>query len=249
MRQIVLDTETTGLEPRQGHRVIEVGCVELENRRLTGRTLHRYVNPERDIDPGAQEIHGISPEFLEDKPKFAQIARELREFIADAELVIHNAAFDIGFLDMEFALLELSPVRETCAGVIDTLTLARALHPGQRNNLDALCARYQINNAHRTLHGALLDAELLAEVYLAMTRGQESLLMDPPADHERRQHRLLDARDPVRARRASLVVRRATADEESAHLDTLAAIQKESKGNCLWQIRYPSERDGETTVA
>ena len=233
MRQIVLDTETTGLETRQGHRIIEVGCVELENRAPTGRALHHFVNPERSIDQGAQEVHGIDSEFLEDKPRFAQIAHELRDFIADAELVIHNANFDIGFLNMEFDRLELSPIEELCAGVVDTLTLARTLHPGQRNNLDALCIRYQIDNARRTRHGALLDAELLAEVYLAMTRGQESLLMESPA--ARTQQRLLDeGRDRSRTPRGQLVVLRATAAEEAQHQAVLAAIQKESKGQCVW---------------
>ncbi|GHT95402.1 hypothetical protein FACS1894116_10860 [Betaproteobacteria bacterium] len=169
MRQIILDTETTGLNPRRGHRLIEVAGVEMENRRLTGRHLHFYCNPEREVDAGAMSVHGVTNEFLEDKPKFAQIAKELVDFIADAELIIHNAPFDLGFLDMEFARLDLPPTQKICANVLDTLSMARELHPGKHNNLDALCERYQISNAHRTLHGALLDAELLAEVYLAMT--------------------------------------------------------------------------------
>ncbi|MDR1850171.1 MAG: DNA polymerase III subunit epsilon, partial [Zoogloeaceae bacterium] len=175
MRQIFLDTETTGLEHRYGHRIIEIAGVEMLNRRLTGRNLHLYVNPEREIDAVAMKVHGIKNEMLEDKPKFAQIAEELREFIRDAELVIHNAPFDIGFLDAEFARLDLPATKTVCASVRDTYKMARELHPGKKNSLDALCERYMVNNAHRKLHGALLDAELLAAVYIAMTRGQESL--------------------------------------------------------------------------
>ena len=169
MRQIILDTETTGLMPTRGHRIIEIAGMEMENRRPTGRHLHFYCNPEREIDVGAMVVHGITSEFLEDKPKFAQIAREFMAFIADAELVIHNAPFDVGFLAMEFARLNLPPTREICANVLDTLKMARQLHPDKRNNLDALCERYQIDNTRRALHGALLDVELLADVYLAMT--------------------------------------------------------------------------------
>lgn len=232
MRQIFLDTETTGLDPRQGHRIIEVACVEMENRRLTGRHLHRYVNPEREIDAGAQAVHGISNEFLEDKPKFADIARELQEFIRDAELVIHNAAFDIGFLDAEFARIDLPQTKQVCNGVQDTLKMARDLHPGKRNNLDALCERYQINNAHRTLHGALLDSELLAEVYLAMTRGQESLIMDQPVTSNTAV--LQDLSSTVPKQRGPLLVRRAEGEDLEAHQRVLEGIQKESKGACLW---------------
>uniref|UniRef100_UPI0025EBD3F1 DNA polymerase III subunit epsilon n=1 Tax=Thiobacillus sp. TaxID=924 RepID=UPI0025EBD3F1 len=175
MRQIILDTETTGLDPSQGHRIIEVAAVEMVNRRLTGNHLHRYVNPDRDIDAGAMQVHGITPEFLQDKPRFAGIAREFVDFIQGAELIIHNAPFDVGFLNMELRLLEMSPLATWCDGVTDTLALAKTLHPGQRNNLDALCKRYGVDNTARTLHGALLDCELLAAVYLALTRGQESL--------------------------------------------------------------------------
>jgi DNA polymerase-3 subunit epsilon len=237
MRQIFLDTETTGLEYRQGHRIIEVAGVEMENRRLTGRHLHRYINPERDIDAGAMAVHGISNEFLEDKPKFLQIAQELRDFLTDAELIIHNAAFDIGFLDMEFARIDFPPTREICASVQDTLKMARELHPGKRNNLDALCERYQISNAHRTLHGALLDAELLAEVYLAMTRGQDSLIME--AHDERQNVLLLDPQGGGHDIRPPLVVRRATAEEQEAHQQMLDDIQKESGGKCLWRQGTP----------
>ena len=170
MRQIVLDTETTGLNHATGDRLIEIGCVELLNRRLTGRNLHFYINPERDVPEDAVAIHGLTADFLADKPKFAEVVHDIRAFVQDAELIIHNAAFDIGFLDMEFTLHGLPPFREHVANVIDTLREARQMFPGKRNSLDALCDRLGVSNAHRTLHGALLDAELLAEVYLAMTR-------------------------------------------------------------------------------
>lgn len=232
MRQIFLDTETTGLDPRQGHRIIEVACVEMDNRRLTGRHLHRYINPERAIDAGAQAVHGISNDFLEDKPKFIDIAQELQDFIADAELVIHNAAFDIGFMDAEFARINLPLTQKVCNGVQDTLKMARELHPGKRNNLDALCDRYQINNAHRTLHGALLDAELLAEVYLAMTRGQESLIMEQPVATAPTQQ--IDLEAIIQKERPPLVVRRAEGEDLAAHAQVLAGIQKDSKGACIW---------------
>ncbi|MDR3055567.1 MAG: DNA polymerase III subunit epsilon [Zoogloeaceae bacterium] len=232
MRQIILDTETTGLNPKNGDRIIEVAGVEMKNRRLTGRHLHYYCNPEREVDAGALAVHGITDEFLEDKPKFAQIAKDLMEFISGAELVIHNAPFDVGFLDMEFSRLDLPPTREICASVRDTLKMARELHPGKRNSLDALCDRYQISNAHRTLHGALLDAELLAEVYLAMTRGQESLMMDlsPPAPkaHVDRDSSKTDKPRPA------LLVRRANAAEAALHQQVLEHIQKESGGKCVW---------------
>jgi DNA polymerase-3 subunit epsilon len=242
MRQIVLDTETTGLDPRQGHRIIEVACVELENRRLTGRHLHRYVNPEREVDAGARAVHGIDDDFLADKPKFIDIAEELRAFIADSELIIHNAPFDLAFLDMEFARLDLSRTLELCAGVQDTLKMARERHPGKRNNLDALCERYQIDNTRRTLHGALLDAELLAEVYLAMTRGQESLSIEAPA--------VLTptACAPATGQantgmRPRLVVRRASDAEQELHRQVLENIQKESKGACLWLAAEAGQTD------
>ncbi|WP_018985267.1 DNA polymerase III subunit epsilon [Methylophilus methylotrophus] len=185
MRQIFLDTETTGLYPDQGHRIIEIAAVEIFNRRPTQRHFHIYINPEREIDPGAQEVHGISLEFLQDKPLFASIAEEFIEFIRGAELIIHNAPFDVGFLNMELARLNLDKLESYISGIIDTLKMAKELRPGQRNNLDALCRHYGIDNSQRTLHGALLDAELLAEVYIAMTRGQESLLMDlsSPVEH------------------------------------------------------------------
>lgn len=235
MRQIVLDTETTGLNPRDGHRIIEIACIELVNRRLTGHHLHKYINPEREIDAGAQAVHGITLEFLADKPKFADIADEFLEFINGAQLIIHNAPFDLGFLNAELDRLGRVPVETLCGGVIDTLREAKELHPGKRNSLDALCERYEIDNSSRTLHGALLDTELLAEVYLAMTRGQNSLMIEPEetprpqggGDHGGRQ-------------RKPLLVRRASDAEISEHERLLAAIDKESKGNCIW-LPKPAE--------
>jgi DNA polymerase-3 subunit epsilon len=229
MRQIVLDTETTGLDPRSGHRIIEVACIELVNRRLTGHHLHKYINPEREIDAGAQAVHGITLEFLADKPKFADIADEFLEFINGAELIIHNAPFDIGFLNAELDRLGRVPVGTICNGVIDTLRMAKEIFPGKRNSLDALCERYEIDNSSRTLHGALLDTELLADVYLAMTRGQNTLMIEP--DEGPRPQ--LGADGKVRQRKP-LTVRRATEEELAEHARALAAIDKESKGACLW---------------
>lgn len=229
MRQIVLDTETTGLDPRQGHRIIEVACIELVNRRLTGNHLHKYINPEREIDAEAQRVHGISLEFLADKPKFADIADEFLEFINGAQLIIHNAPFDLGFLNAELDRLGRVPVETLCQGVIDTLKDAKELHPGKRNNLDALCERYAIDNSGRTLHGALLDTELLAEVYLAMTRGQNSLMIEPDAAPRPK----IGADGQVRQRKP-LTVRRASEEELAEHARNLAGIDKESKGACIW---------------
>ncbi len=229
MRQVVLDTETTGLDPRSGHRIIEVACIEMINRRLTGRHLHKYTNPEREIDEGAQAVHGISLEFLADKPKFGDIADEFLEFISGAELIIHNAPFDIGFLDAELDRLGRVPVETICGKVTDTLLMAKDLHPGKRNSLDALCERYDIDNSSRTLHGALLDTELLAEVFLAMTRGQNSLMIEP--DTEVRPQ--LGADGKVRQRKP-LLVRHAAPEELAEHDRVLAAIDKESKGACVW---------------
>ena len=230
MRQIVLDTETTGLDPRQGHRIIEVACIEMINRRLTGRHLHKYVNPEREIDEGAQAVHGITLEFLADKPKFADIADKLLEFISGAELIIHNAPFDLGFLNAELNRLDRVPVETVCNGVTDTLKMAKELHPGKRNNLNALCDRYEIDNSTRTLHGALLDTELLADVFLAMTRGQNSLMIEPDDAVTPVQ---LDANGQTRVRKP-LIVRQATPEELGEHDRILAAIDKESKGACIW---------------
>lgn len=233
MRQLVLDTETTGLNARTGDRIIEIGCVELVNRRLTGNNLHFYVNPGRDSDPGALAVHGLTTEFLSDKPKFGEIAAELRDFVAGAELIIHNAPFDIGFMDVEFGLLGLPGVGELCGGVIDTLVQAKQMFPGKRNSLDALCDRFGISNAHRTLHGALLDSELLAEVYLSMTRGQESLVIDMLGDAASHTsghspHIALDDLD--------LPVLVASQEELSAHLAVLDDLDKAVRGTSVWRV-------------
>ena len=232
MRQIFLDTETTGLEHKLGHRVIEIGGVEMRNRRLTHRHFHQYINPERDIDEGALAVHGISLDFLQDKPLFAKIAAEFVDFVRGAELIIHNAPFDIGFLNSELARLGMAPLETVCHGVIDTLRMAKELFPGKRNNLDALCDRYGIDNSRRTLHGALLDAEILAEVYVAMTRGQESLIMESAEEQpaEINAEALATIAPSARAQR----VVRASPEEIAEHDALLAAIQKESKGNCVW---------------
>jgi DNA polymerase-3 subunit epsilon len=226
MRQVVLDTETTGLEAKEGHRIIEIGAIEIVGRRLTERRLHRYVNPERDSDEGALAVHGIDNDFLRDKPKFADIAHELLDFVRDAEVIIHNAAFDLEFLDAELARLGLPPFVKHCAKVTDSLALARELHPGKRNSLDALCERYQVNNAQRTLHGALLDAGLLAEVYLAMTRGQDTLAMELGiAAH-------LDDASPIDA--SGLIVLAASEPEIAAHEAILDAIERQAK-TAVWR--------------
>lgn len=229
MRQIVLDTETTGLNPRTGDRVIEVGCVEIFNRKLTGNNFHRYINPERDSDEAALAVHGLTTEFLSDKPKFHEIAEELREFVQGAEVIIHNAPFDLGFLNHEFTRIGLPPFVEHCSGVIDTLVQAKELHPGKRNSLDALCDRYEISNAHRKLHGALLDSELLADVYLAMTRGQNSLTMDVEVEAAS----IGDALEVVPL--GEIIVVAASADELAAHEDVLAGLDKNVKGTCVWR--------------
>lgn len=234
MRQIVLDTETTGLEPTDGHRIIEIGCVELVNRRLTRRNFHQYLQPDRLVEQGAIEVHGISNEFLADKPRFADVAESFLDYIGGAQLIIHNAAFDLGFLNHELRLWRAdSPRVESQCEVIDTLELARSRHPGQRNNLDALCKRYNIDNTRRDLHGALLDAEILAEVYLAMTGGQGSLELAPepvpnrPGQGARTVRTLSKDRQP-------LPVIRATEAEIEAHRARLAAIDKASAGACVW---------------
>lgn len=232
MRQIVLDTETTGLDARLGDRIIEIGCVELVGRRPTGNHFHRYVNPEREVEEGALRVHGITSEFLQDKPRFGDIARELVEYLAGAELVIHNAAFDVEFLNAELARLELGPLERHVAGVIDTLRQARELHPGKKNSLDALCERYQVAHAHRTLHGALLDASLLAEVYLAMTRGQESLAIE--LDAAARPAAAAGGR--TAGARPRLAVLRANEDEAAEHRQVLDEIAKESNGRLVWRV-------------
>ena len=230
MRQVVLDTETTGLEHRNGHRIIEIGCVEMIERRLTGRSYHVYLNPEREIEAGALEIHGISNEFLSDKPRFSDIADELIEFIRESELLIHNASFDVGFLNAELALMESDVRVESIARVLDTLALARELHPGQRAGLDALCKRYEVDNSGRDLHGALLDAELLAEVYLAMTGGQTDLCLDLAGDGEDE----ITGEVVTGIDLSRLVVRQPDAEEIAAHEKRLQAIENNA-GRCLWR--------------
>lgn len=227
LRQIFLDTETTGLDPRQGHRIIEVAGVEMMNRRLSGNRFHRYLNPERDIDAGALQVHGLSSEFLQDKPRFADIVEELLIFLQGAELVIHNAPFDLGFLNAELQRLARPPMAEYCPDVTDTLKLAKDLHPGQKNNLDALCRRYTVDNASRSLHGALLDAELLAAVYLGMTRGQESLAMEVDTHSIQPGIRQQGICGPFRV---------IGADEQEllAHHAELTAMKLESRKISLW---------------
>ncbi len=238
MRQIVLDTETTGLSAETGDRIIEIGCVELVNRRRTGRTFHRYLNPEREIDDGALAVHGISRTELDGQPRFAQIAEELLAFLEGAELVIHNAAFDIAFLEAELERLPGAPrtVASVCK-ILDTLALARELHPGQRNSLDALCKRYAIDNSARELHGALLDARILADVYLAMTGGQAALELSE-ADSGQQVHEGARTRAPLRTV-VALPVLGASAEELAAHEAMLALITRVSGGRCVWASLEP----------
>jgi len=230
-RQLILDTETTGINPKEGHRIIEIGCVELINRRFTGNNFHVYINPEREIEAEAIAVHGITNERLAAEPKFRDIAQSFYDYIQGAELVIHNAAFDVGFIDHEFSMLRpaLPEVKHYCT-VLDTLKLARELHPGQKNNLDALCRRYDINNSHRTLHGALLDAEILADVYLLMTGGQVSLNLagEDATEQSAKQHTLTVKRSGM------LKVIKASAAELSAHDSRLDLVQKKG-GSCLWR--------------
>lgn len=236
MRQIVLDTETTGLEVSQGHRIIEIGCVELQNRRLTGSHYHQYINPRREIDQGAIEVHGITNEFLADKPLFEQIAGDFLEFISGAELIIHNAPFDLGFLDAELQRRDPGgqSIKELC-GVVDTLVMARSKHPGQRNNLDALCQRYDVDNSQRDLHGALLDAEILADVYLAMTGGQTTFsLSDATASNDGDGQGSTGIRR-IPAGRKPLPVIFASEAERAAHDAQLEAIAASSNGRVLWR--------------
>jgi DNA polymerase III subunit epsilon len=232
MRQIVLDTETTGLEVELQHRIIEIGCVELMNRRITGRHFHKYLNPERDIDQGAKQVHGISREQLSAAPKFSEIRTELLEFIEDAELIIHNAPFDLAFLNAEFARLDAQASR-TWERVLDTLALARQIHPGQRNSLDALCKRYSVDNSQREYHGALLDARLLAEVYLAMTGGQVILTLGAESDTARSRARHQAA--PRSSEDARIVIIKADEQELAAHEHVLALLDKASSGNTVWR--------------
>jgi len=232
MRQIVLDTETTGLEPSQGHRIIEIGCVEMIDRRLTGNNFHQYLQPDREIDQAAIEVHGITNEFLADKPRFADLVDDFLAYVEGAELVIHNAPFDVGFIDHELQLLGGSrPRLDAICSVVDTLVMAKKMYPGQRNSLDALCKRYDINNSHRELHGALLDAEILADVYLMMTGGQGALSLDSGTSEGsgggEAIQRLAVGRPPLKVVPAS-------AEELAAHQARLDAIEKGAANGCLW---------------
>ena len=227
MRKIVLDTETTGLEPSEGHRIIELACIELHGRRPTGRHFHRYMNPERAVDIGASQVHGMTAEDLLDKPKFRDIVDDFLEFVSGAELLIHNAPFDVAFLNAELALLGRPRLDSVCT-VTDTLAMAREQHPGKKNNLNALCERYAVDHSQRTLHGALLDAQLLADVWVAMTRGQETLdIMMAGADAPS----MLLSEAPVKV---ALTVVRASDEERARHAALCERIEKESKGKCLW---------------
>lgn len=233
MRQIVLDTETTGLDPKSGHRIIEIGCVELVNRRLTGKHYHQYINPQREVEAGAFEVHGISDSFLADKPRFANVAQDFIDFIAGAELIIHNAPFDVGFLDHELRLdgQRFEAIATSCS-IIDTLVMARNRHPGQKNSLDALCKRYTVDNSQRDLHGALLDAEILADVYLFMTGGQTSLVLG--GENSEGSDSASTAFKPLSADRRPAKIVRANAEELLAHEDYLQALDKASDGACVW---------------
>jgi len=235
MRQVVLDTETTGLEVEQQHRIIEIGCVELLNRRLTGRIFHRYLNPERDIDAGAQEVHGITRERLRAEPKFAEIAAELVEFLSGAELIIHNAPFDVAFLNAELkrCAVGCANLGEICR-IVDTLLLARQMHPGQRNNLDALCKRYSVDNTHREYHGALLDARILAEVYLAMTGGQADLSLSARSDSATRAAGADGSAAMRNGEPRRIPVIAATEAELAAHAHVLGLLDKASGGRTVW---------------
>jgi len=245
MRQVVLDTETTGLEVTKGHRVVEIGCVELVERRPTGRTFQRYLNPQRPMDRGAQEVTGLSDEFLADKPLFADVADEFLAFVRGAELIIHNASFDVGFLNAELLRLarDLPPLTAIC-GVVDSLLLARERFPGQRNSLDALCKRLQVDNGHRVQHGALLDAQLLADVYLSLTSGQGDLGFDMPSPAAVTAG---DGQPVPLSVSATVLVRRASSHEQAAHRARLAALRK--LGACLWQEDAEPTHDSESVVA
>lgn len=229
-RQVVFDTETTGLSAENGDRILEIGCVELLHRKLTGRRLHLYINPERESEEGALRVHGLTTEFLSDKPKFAEVADQILDFMRDAEIIIHNAAFDVGFINKELERLNLPPLASHVAGIVDTLALAKEMFPGKRNSLDALCDRLGVDNSSRTLHGALLDAELLADVYINLTRGQEALLID------------VDAADAIGAittrvdlRQFTLPVLLASDQETAAHEEVLKLLDKASGGKTLWR--------------
>ena len=237
MRQVVLDTETTGLEPSQGHRIIEIGCVEVVNRRITKQRYHQYINPERAVDEGAFEVHGISTEFLADKPVFFKVVDDFLDFVRDSELIIHNAPFDVGFINHELKLLNSSiGAIESCCKITDTLTMARQMHPGQRNSLDALCKRYGIDNAHRELHGALLDAEILADVFLSMTGGQTALSFQSGDSGASTEQNISNKESSQRVQRSeALKVIIASSEEESLHEERLQAIDKASANSTLWR--------------
>lgn len=229
MRQIILDTETTGLEPKQGHRIIEVGCVELINRRLTGNNFHYYLNPQRDIDEGAVEVHGLTSEFLADKPLYEDIADELYQYLQGAEVVIHNAAFDVGFINHEYRLMGFDqPDMKTWCDVTDSLHMARKKFPGQRNSLDALCKRFEIDNSRRQLHGALLDAEILADVYLMLTGGQNSLFADEEETDTHVEKKQFDKNRPA------LRIIKASESELQEHTERLNVIKEAAGGKCVW---------------
>ena len=236
MRQIILDTETTGLEPAQGHRIVELACVEMVNRTLTGNHLHLYLNPDRDSDPEALAVHGLTTEFLSAYPRFGEVAQQFVEFIRGAELIIHNAAFDVRFLNAELERIGMPPVDQLCEKITDSLLYARELHPGKRNSLDALCERYGISNAHRTLHGALLDSELLADVWLAMTRGQDALIMDFSESDEKTTG---GTSGVAGVDTSSLRVVVAGVDEVAAHQAYLELLDKAVKGACVWRAYEP----------
>lgn len=234
-RQVVLDTETTGLDPAQGHRIIEIACVEMVNRRLTRNNFCKRIHPERDIDEVATQVHGITLEDLEHEPRFAEIADEFLAYASGAELIIHNAPFDVGFLNAELARLKRPPITEACQ-VTDTLAMARDLHPGKKNSLDALCDRYQVDRSARTLHGALMDAELLSEVYIAMTRGQDSLAIGLEAAGAGANGSGASKELALGERPAGLKVLRASADERRLHADQVARINEASGGKAVWTI-------------
>lgn len=235
MRQIILDTETTGLEPSQGHRIIEIGCVEMVDRRITGKYFHEYINPLRDIDAGAERVHGISRDFLSDKPTFEQIAEAFVEFVKGAELIIHNAPFDIGFLNHELKLMAhpIADLTQSCK-VIDTLVMARKMRPGQKNNLDALCKHYGVDNSNRELHGALLDSEILAKVYLAMTTGQDALFEEAQSASGDSNAQATQVIERLSIDASSLKVLRCSEAEEASHQAYLDSLQKSSHDNCVW---------------
>lgn len=237
MRQIILDTETTGLDPAQGHRIVELACVEMVNRTLTGNHLHLYLNPDRDSDPEALAVHGLTTEFLSGHPRFEEVAQQFVDFVRGGELIIHNAAFDVKFLNAELQRIGLPVVDQLCEKITDSLLYARELHPGKRNSLDALCERYGISNAHRTLHGALLDSELLADVWLAMTRGQDALLIDFDTSD---QGATAGGMESIRVDTSTLKVIRASESELAEHHAYLELLDKSVKGECVWRAYEPA---------